>query len=190
MRLVPQSLSMKVLRWVVGIIIRRMFLIIAPPEALVAPRSLYQRPVQAEVLIRQQLSRSASTITLSNSDWSILCSNSRRRFLVGTVGSKLHSIRFMSRNKRNRRFYSSSSQNARSLRTEYGEMSNDAFNSRSGGTDARSTFEYLRSNSGDRRFQSLVRDGLVGSDRDGPSGLAPPGPQTPAWSPVGYVCHA
>ena len=38
--------------------------------------------------------------------------------LVNTIGSKLRSIRFMSRNHRNRRLYSNSSQKACSLRTE------------------------------------------------------------------------
>ena len=43
----------------------------------------------------------------------------------------------MSRNQRNSRWYSNSSQNARSDRTEYSAISSDAFSSRSGGIDGR-----------------------------------------------------
>ena len=46
-------------------------------------------------------------------------------------------------------------------------MSSYAFSRRSGGTDARPTFEYIRSNSGDRRSKAssamilMVADGMV-----------------------------
>ena len=45
--------------------------------------------------------QSASHTTSSNSAWPILCSNSLRRFFASTVGSKLRSIKFMSKNQRN-----------------------------------------------------------------------------------------
>ncbi len=61
----------------------------------------------------------------------------------------------MSKNQRNNRLYLSSSQNARSLRTEYRKISNEAFSSLYGGTDALPTLEYMRSNSGDRLSSAL-----------------------------------
>ena len=79
--------------------------------------------------------RSAFHTTSSNSAWPILCSSNRCRFFVDTVGSK--------------------------LRTEYREMSYDAFSSRSGGTDARPTFEYIRSNSGASRSSASSATVLI-----------------------------
>ena len=53
------------------------------------------------------------------------------------------------------------------LKTGFYEGINDAFGSHSGGTDVRPTFEYIRSNSGERRSQRLVHDGSDGTNRMG-----------------------
>ena len=55
MCLVSPALSTKVHRRVTGVIIGRLLFLISPSEALDAGRSLYQRPVHTEMLVRQQL---------------------------------------------------------------------------------------------------------------------------------------
>ena len=55
MRLVAPALSTKVHRWVAGVIIGLLLFLISPSEALDARRSLYQRSIHTEVLVRQQL---------------------------------------------------------------------------------------------------------------------------------------
>ena len=76
-------------------------------------------------------------------------------------GSKLGSIRSMSRNQRNSRLYSSSSQKARSDRTEYSAISSDAFSSRSGGIDGRPPSAYISSNTGDRSASASSASRLI-----------------------------
>ena len=63
--------------------------------------------------------------------------------------SKLGSIRLMSRNHRHSNWKSNSSQNARSLRTEYRLISRLALSNRSGGIDGRPPVRYMASKVGD-----------------------------------------
>jgi hypothetical protein len=97
------------------------------------------------VFIAQQPQLSHLAHHLIEEAWATSCLSSRRRFLVNTVGSKLGSIKPMSRNQRYRSWKSSSSQNARSLRIEYSELSYDALSSRSGGMDGRPPAAYTPS---------------------------------------------
>ena len=68
-------------------------------------------------------------------------------------------------------------------------MSSNAFSSRSGGTDARPTLEYIRSNSGDRRCNASSATALM-VRRDGPLALVPPRPQRLASSPGAHLSLA
>src|SRR5579859_1307867 len=114
---------------------------------------------------------SAWRTTASKNCRATTCCNSRPRFLLKVDWSKLGSIRLMSRNHRHSNWKSNSSQNARSLRTEYRLISRLALSNRSGGIDGRPPVRYMASKVGDnstsaRSAQRLMtRNGWWGGTR-------------------------
>src|SRR5438477_11624712 len=91
----------------------------------------------------------------------------------------------MSRNQRQRSWKSSSSQKARSLRTEYRLISNDALSNRSGGMDGRPPVRYIASKVGDSSARArsakrlIVRSGWWAA-------TAPPDPRTAKFPAVDF----
>ncbi len=175
---------MRVHRRVAGVILGQMLIICSPSEALDARRRLYQRTVHTEVLVRPR-------------SLSVRCPHhfveQRLSYLASQQAPPvLHKPRWVEAALDQVHIQELSEQKAvfehlaeRSIRTEYREVRSDAFNSRSGGTLACLTFEYIGANS--KAIRSNASSATVLMVRRGwSSGTCSSKSRTPAWVIVGH----